>query len=64
MNYRSERTERIRRQKKIERVLTVLNVIGVSMAILFFTAVLGYVGEQDRQAELLNAGYTLEEAGK
>lgn len=58
----TERAERIRRQKKILFYSGIIRNIAVIGAVLFFIAVLGYVGEQDRQMELLNAGYTLEEA--
>lgn len=34
---------------------------GVAVAVLILVLAIGYVGEQDRQYELLNAGYTLEE---
>lgn len=57
---RSERTERIRKQRTSKRVMRVLTIIAVIVAI----AVIGYVGEQDRQYELINAGYSAEEASK
>jgi hypothetical protein len=56
--YTSQRLERIKQQKRTalkNKILTVL-------AIAFFILAIGYVGEQDRQTELLEQGYTLQEA--
>lgn len=60
--YTSNRIERIKREKKIERVLAVLSTVGTIGAILFFIAVLGYVGNNDLEMELINQGYTQAEA--
>lgn len=62
--YRSERTERNRQHKLLQRILAIYATVGYIFAIVFFILAFGYVGEQDRQHELLMQGYSLEEARK
>lgn len=66
MEYRNklvtQRAERIRRQKKIERITGLFATVGTIGAILFFIAVLGYVGSNDLEYELMQQGYTQAEA--
>lgn len=62
MSYTSERTERIKRQKRILFYTGIIRNIFVAGAILFFIAVLGYVGNNDLEMELMNQGYTQAEA--
>lgn len=58
----TERAERIRRQKRILFYTGIIRNIAVAGAILFFIAVLGYVGRNDLEMELINQGYTQAEA--
>lgn len=56
------RSERIKRQKRILFYTGLLRNIAVAGAILFFIAVIGYVGNNDLEMELINQGYTQAEA--
>jgi hypothetical protein len=60
--YTSNRLERIKREKKILFYTAMIRNIFVAFAILFFIAVLGYVGNNDLEMELINQGYTQAEA--
>ena len=60
----SLRTERIRKAKRAERLATLTRRTLTTLAIIFFIVAIGYVGEQDRQYELINNGYTAEKASK
>lgn len=62
MAYTSNRIERIKLEKKILFYTALIRNILVGFAILFFIAVLGYVGENDLEYELINQGYTQAEA--
>lgn len=53
--------ERNRQAKRSERVATLARRIAGTLAVIVLILAIGYIGEQDRQYELLNAGYTLEE---
>ena len=56
----SLRSERIKRQKRTALKNKILTVVAVAVFIL----AIGYVGEQDRQYEMISNGYTAEEARK
>lgn len=59
---RTERADRQRREKKILFYTGMIRNVFVAGAILFFIAVLGHVGNNDLEAELINQGYTQAEA--
>lgn len=54
-------TERNRKAKRSERVATLARRIAGTLAVIVLVLAIGYLGNQDRQYELLNAGYTPEE---
>lgn len=54
-------TERNRKAKRSERVATLARRIAGTLAVIVLILAMCYLGKQDRQMELLNAGYTLEE---
>jgi len=60
--YTSNRLERIKREKRILFYTGMIRNIAVAGAILFFIAVIGYVGNNDLEMELINQGYTQAEA--
>lgn len=57
-------TERNRKAKRSERVATLAKRTATVLVIIFIVLAIGYTGEQDRQMELLNAGYTPEKTSK
>lgn len=56
------RTERNRKAKRSERVARLKRYALTAVTIAFFILAIGYVGEQDRQYEMISNGYTAEEA--
>lgn len=58
------RSERNRKAKRSERVATLKRRTLTAVAIIFFILAIGYVGEQDRQYELISNGVIAEKASK
>ena len=58
------RTERTSKAKRAERLATLKRRTLATLAIIFFILAFGFVGEQDRQYELINNGYTAERVRK
>lgn len=56
------RTER--KAKRSERVVTLARRITGTLAVIVLVLAIGYVGEQDRQHELISNGITAEKANK
>mgnify|MGYP003409480521 CR=1 FL=1 len=58
------RSERIRKAKRAERVATLARRTLATLAIVTLILAISYVGEQDRQYELISNGGTAEKASK
>ena len=58
------RTERNRKAKRAERLATLKRRTLATLAIIFFILATGYLGEQDRQYELISNGILAEKVSK